>query len=162
MTTAMTETDIIQGLSELHPDVKVRLERDRRLWLDVPRRRAIEVIAYLHDELGFTSLCTITGLDSGDKFELIYHLAADNGIVANVKVTSPRTNPDFETVTDIYKGGMLYELEARNLLGLRIRGIPDDIRYPLPDDWPKGEFPLRKDWVLPGADDDTEEEDGDG
>jgi len=158
----MTENEIISSLEQSFPDAKATVQRERRLWIEAPRRRAVELIAHLHDECGFVSLCTITGLDCGDRFELIYHLAADDGVVANVKVAAPRTNPDFETVTDIFKGGVLYELEVRNLLGLRIQGIPDDSRYPLPDDWPKGAYPLRKDWQVPGAGDDDEEEDADG
>ena len=126
------------------------VQRERRIWADVPREKFLEVLAFLRDELGFCSLCTVTGLDSGDEFELIYHLAEngskDGGIVFCLKEKAPKSDPVFDTSTDLFKGGTLYELEARNLLGLTIRGIPEDIRYPLPDHWPEGEYPLRKDW----------------
>jgi membrane-bound hydrogenase subunit beta len=32
------------------------------------------------------------------------------------------------------------------LLGAQVEGLPQSSRYPLPDNWPKGQFPLRKDW----------------
>jgi NADH:ubiquinone oxidoreductase subunit C len=114
-----------------------------------PRENVIKLIEYVKNALGFGFLCTITGLDAGDGIELIYHLANDEGIILNVKTNAPKTEPVFETVTGIYNGAMLYELEIHNLLGAVIRGIPDDIPYPLPDGWPSGDYPLRKDWKQP-------------
>jgi len=32
-------------------------------------------------------------------------------------------------------------------LGVRIQGVADGNRYPLPDGWPEGQYPLRKDWT---------------
>jgi len=33
-----------------------------------------------------------------------------------------------------------------DLFGAKVEGLPEGPRYPLPDDWPKNQFPLRKDW----------------
>jgi Ni,Fe-hydrogenase III component G len=32
------------------------------------------------------------------------------------------------------------------MLGVNVEGLPEGKRYPLPDDWPDGQYPLRKDW----------------
>lgn len=119
--------------------------RERRLTAEAPRDKLLEVMAFLRDELGFTSLCTITGLDSGDDYEMIYHLSSGADVM-NLKTRAPKADPVFETVTGLYNGATMYELEAHNLLGLKVKGIPEGIRYPLPDSWPEGEHPLRKDW----------------
>jgi Ni,Fe-hydrogenase III component G len=158
------EEDIVRLLSERFDGITVSIQRERRIWLSSPREGFLELLAYIHDELGFVSLCTVTGLDAGEEFELIYHLSHDGGgIVISARVSAPCSDPVFETATDIYRGGMLYELEARNLLGLTILGLPDDIRYPLPDNWPEGEYPLRKEWVVPEGDvEDTAEADAVG
>ncbi|MCL2631961.1 MAG: NADH-quinone oxidoreductase subunit C, partial [Coriobacteriia bacterium] len=107
------EQDIVLILKERFNDVEVTIQRNRRIWAEVSRRRFLELLTFLHDELGFNSLCTVTALDLGDQFQLIYHLAAENGMVLNVKQNAPRSQPQFETATNIYKGGVLYELEAR-------------------------------------------------
>ena len=133
------------------------VQRERRIWAEAPREQFLELLAFLKGELDFPFLCTVTGLDCGDSFELIYYLADNTGIVFCAKERAPKTDPVFDTATDLYKGGALYELEARNLLGLTVRGIPDDIRYPLPDGWPEGQYPLRKDWK--GNTDTTEKTD---
>ncbi len=121
------------------------VNRERRITAEAPRGKLVEVAEYLKNELGFGSLCTITGLDSGDNFEMIYHFA-NGGIVLNLKVLAPKTDPVFDTVTGLYNGATLFELEAHNLLGLKVLDIPEGIKYPLPDSWPDGEYPLRKDW----------------
>lgn len=124
---------------------KCAVKRERRLTAEVPREKLLEVAAFLKNELGFGSLCTITALDSGENYEMIYHFS-NGGVVLNLKATAPKTDPVFETVTGLYEGATMYELEAHNLLGLTVNGIPGDIKYPLPDDWPDGQYPLRKDW----------------
>jgi len=151
---AHREEDIVQVLTDHFDGLTAEIQRERRIWLTCPRSSFIELLAFIHDELDFSQLCTVTGMDTGEEFQLIYHLAHDGGIVINARVNAPHDDPTFETATDIFKGGVLYELEARNLLGLKIQGIPDDIRYPLPDNWPEGQYPQRKDWVNP-ADADT-------
>jgi NADH:ubiquinone oxidoreductase subunit C len=123
-----------------------RVTRERRIFAQAPREHIVEVAGYAKNALKFGSLCTITGLDMGEDFQLIYHLANDDGIVLNVKVNAPKSDPVVQTVTGYYEGGMLYEIEIRNLLGVDIKGVPEDIRYPLPDGWPEGQHPLRKDW----------------
>jgi NADH:ubiquinone oxidoreductase subunit C len=120
--------------------------RERRIFAQAPRERIVEVADYIKNTLKFGSLGTITGLDIGDDFQLIYHFSNDEGIVLNIKVNTPKSDPVVETVTGLYNGGILYEEEIRNLFGVDIKGIPTDIRYPLPDGWPDGQHPLRKDW----------------
>jgi len=157
-----SEEDIVRLLTERFEGITVTIQRERRIWLNSPREGFIDVMTYIHDELGFDSLCTITGVDAGDEFQLIYHLSYEGGaIVINSRVSVPHSDPVFDTATDIYKGGVLYELEARNLLGLTILGIPEDIRYPLPDSWPEGQYPLRKSWVVPTDDADVDDDTAD-
>ena len=144
------EEAIVKKLTGRFADLAPSIQRERRIWAEVPREKFIEVLGFLHDELKFTSLCTVAGLDMDDHFQLIYYLTENGneagGIVFCLKENEPKTDPVFDTATDLYRGGTLYELEARNLFGLTFRGIPDDIRYPLPDHWPEGQYPLRKEW----------------
>ena len=144
------EEAIVEKLKQRFSDLAPVIQRERRIWAEVSREKFLEVLGFLCKELGFYSLCTVTGLDCEDQFQLIYHVAEsgskDGGIIFSLKESAPKSDPVFDTATELYKGGTLYELEARNLLGLTIRGIPDDIRYPLPDSWSEGQYPLRKQW----------------
>jgi|AGTN01.1.fsa_nt_gi NADH:ubiquinone oxidoreductase 27 kD subunit len=143
-----TEQEIVNKLADRFAYLQdwCRVTRPHRIFAEVPRQNALRVIAYAKEALHFGSLCTITGLDTGENFQLIYHLANSGGVVLNIKASAPKSAPFFDSVTELYHGAMLYEIEACNLLGIQIKGVPADIKYPLPDDWPDGQYPLRKDW----------------
>jgi Ni,Fe-hydrogenase III component G len=66
--------------------------------------------------------------------------------VLGLKLRVPREAPVIDTVTDRFPGAANYERELDDLLGFEVVGLPPGKRYPLPDDWPKDQKPLRKDW----------------
>ena len=49
-------------------------------------------------------------------------------------------------MTGKFSNAEYYEKELVDLLGFRVEGLPPGPRYPLPDDWPEGQYPLRKEW----------------
>ena len=90
---------------------------------------------------------TITGLDSGENLEALYHIT-DGGPEVSFRIAVPRNNPHVPTVTDIIPGALLYERELQDMFGFVVDGIPDPRRYVLPEDWPQGVYPLRKDYKV--------------
>ena len=125
---------------------KVRIPRIRRLFAQVPAAEFPAVFEYAVRELDFTMLSAITGLDEGATLGLIYHLAQENGIVLNLATSLPKDEPVLQTVTAYFPAADAYERELVDLLGFQVEGLPPGNRYPLPDDWPDGQYPLRKDW----------------
>ncbi len=123
----------------------LRVQRERRLWIEVERSSLAEVFEFLVKDLGFAHLCTITGLDEGTDLAFIYHLAKDGGQVANLRTRCPKGQA-LKSVTSLFPGASIYERELEDLLGARIEGLPPGQRYPLPDDWPQDDHPLLKDW----------------
>lgn len=125
---------------------KIRIQRDRRVYAEVPQDKLDEVLKFAAEKLGFIYLCTMTGLDEGASLSFIYHLTAQDGSMLNLKISVPKDKPVIKTVTDRFKGAEIYEREVMDLLGAKVQGLPEGKRYPLPDDWPLDEYPLRKDW----------------
>ena len=125
---------------------KVKIQRERRIFADVPRVNFRNVLEYAVKDLGFSFLCTMTGMDEGEDLSFMYHLARQDGIMLNLKIRAPKINPVINTITDYFKGAEIYEREVMDLLGTKVEGLPEGKRYPLPDDWPEGQYPLRKDW----------------
>ncbi|HEY9595450.1 MAG TPA: NADH-quinone oxidoreductase subunit C [Spirochaetia bacterium] len=130
------------------PEGAVRVQRATRLWVEVDKATFPALFDRLVKTMGFSSLCTITGLDLGSDLGFIYHLARDGGIMANVKMRSPKGEP-IGTVTSWFPGAVLYERELVDLLGAKVDGLPEGRRYPLPEDWPEDQHPLLKDWAAP-------------
>jgi len=46
----------------------------------------------------------------------------------------------------VIPGSILYERELQDLMGFRVKDHPDPRRFNLPEDWPEGVYPLRKDY----------------
>jgi NADH:ubiquinone oxidoreductase subunit C len=130
---------------ELLEAQNIAVPRDRRVVAEISPAKLVESIGALKEN-GMINIGAITGLDLGDRFEIIYHLYNDDGVLLNLKTYISREDPRIPTVTGIFPGVFLYERELMDLFGILVEGIPEGRRYPLPDDWPDGEYPLRKDW----------------
>ena len=125
---------------------QIRVPHARRVWLEVPHDQFRRVFEHVVNGMAFRHLCTITGLDEGESLALIYHVAHADGTVLSLKTHVPKTDPVLQTITDIFPDGTSYERELVDLLGARVDGLPEGNRYPLPEGWPAGQYPLRKDW----------------
>ncbi len=145
----LKEDDLVLELEKNFPSLKgkFRVARSRRIFSDyLDLSEFVNVFQFLYREMNFQSLCTITGLDEGETLGFVYHLTRQDGTVFNLKSAVPRDNPVIRTVTGYFPGGAIYERELEDLLGVKVEGLPPGKHYPLPDDWPQGQYPLRKDW----------------
>ncbi len=125
---------------------RIRVQRARRIIADVDTGRFEEVFAHLIKDLEFSILCTITGLDEGAALGFIYHMARPDGIVLSLKIAVPKDRPVINTVMRYFPCAEIYERELTDLFGAEVKGLGPGNRYPLPDNWPQGDYPLRKDW----------------
>jgi len=75
---------------------------------------------------------------------VIYHLAYKDSIVLSLRLTVSEKNPSVPTITDLIPGAVLYEREIHDLLGVKFEGHPDLSPLILPEGWPQGVYPLRK------------------
>ncbi len=142
------EEQIVSELVQKFPflEGKCTVIRTRRITVEVNRLNMLELMDFAKTSLKFDFLCTITGLDIGENLQFIYHIANNNGILMNIKTEVPKSDPIIKTVTAIYNGAIFYERELEDLLGAQVEGLPEGRHYPLPENWPKGQYPLRKDW----------------
>ncbi len=146
------ENSILNRLAERFGlDASQAVVKTRKIYLSAPEETFMDALKFLRDELGFDHLCTITGLDTGENFEFLYHVAEPEGIVLTLKFKTRREDPVvIQSVLPIYNGATFYERELESLLGVKVEGLTPGRQYPLPDNWPKGQYPMRKDWI-PGA-----------
>jgi Ni,Fe-hydrogenase III large subunit/NADH:ubiquinone oxidoreductase subunit C len=133
--------------SELRGDaLEYHTPRPRRVCVHVRPGTHRDAILTLLQSLAFTMISTITGIDLGDEVELNYHFWCGKAEVT-IRTRVPKPRPEIETITDIIPGAALYEREVFDLLGVKFLGHPDLKRLILPESWPKGQYPLRKDWA---------------
>ncbi len=152
------ETMLEKILAEAKDSIReAALSAPRRIQATVEPARLNAAVAWLKDACALAHLGTISGVDLGESFEIVYHLS--NGVATvNVRVRVPRGQPRLPSICSVIPGAILYERELQDMFGLVIENIPDPRPLLLADDWPAGEYPLRKDWtyerpaeVIPGG-----------
>jgi NADH:ubiquinone oxidoreductase subunit C len=126
------------------------IQRKRRIYVDVPRENLVEVVDFARRELGFDHLGTITGLDGGEYLEFLYHLS-NQGLLLSLRTKAPVSDPRVQTILHLFPGAEPYERELEDMLGAKVEGLPPGRHYPLPDDWPQGQHPLKKNWKVSDA-----------
>ena len=99
---------------------------------------------------GSAGIIALTGLDLGETIGLMYHIRSNGGIFT-IRTEVPKQNPKLATIADILPGAVFHEREAADLFGVVFEGHPNPARLVLPDDWPVGLYPLRKDAKLEEA-----------
>jgi membrane-bound hydrogenase subunit beta len=129
---------------------KIVTQRARRVFVEVPAESFRTVFDFACRELGFDRLCTITGMDDRGTFSALYSLSRPDGTLLNVRHRVPSDKPVITSITDRFPGSANYERELVGLLGFEVVNLPPGKRYPLPDEWPLDQKPLRKDWKAPG------------
>lgn len=143
----MNDIEIIEKTRALLGDKVLEISNPsvRRIFLKVDPKDLIKAVGVLKKGLGFVYLATVSGLDSGENFEIIYHFANAFSQL-NLRTQIPKANPHVESICAVIPGAILYERELQDMFGLVVDHIPDPRRLVLPDDWPDGNYPLRKDW----------------
>ena len=122
------------------------MPRPRRLHITVASKDYKSTIKTLKKK-DVVHVSTISGLDTGKEIEINTHLFGQ-GTEITVKTIIPRDKPIVDSITDVLPSAKFYEKEVYDLLGVRFKGHPNLSRLVLPEDWPKGVHPLRKDFKL--------------
>ena len=96
------------------------------------------VVALLKEE-AVHHLTTITGLDTGEELEVLYHFWSRQGLT--LRTRCPRRGAELPSLVPILPAADWYEREVYDMLGVHFSGHPDLRRLVLPDDW-EGAPPL--------------------
>ncbi|MEJ2356186.1 MAG: NADH-quinone oxidoreductase subunit C [candidate division WOR-3 bacterium] len=120
--------------------------RSNRIYIRVEPEKAPGVVEYLFSKYK-CKLCTATGIDMREGIEMIYHLAReDKNILINVKTLIPYSKLEMDSIGKKIPAFRWIEREINEMLGVEFKGHPDMRRLLLADSFPKGKYPLRKDF----------------
>jgi len=119
------------------------------IWMDLDRdllKPAIKTLMGLH----FPHLSVVSGADTGDAIRLLYHFSIYYGrkhgeYMVTFAIMLPKTDLTVPTISDLIPGAVFTEREKQEFFGIRVVDIPDSRRLFLPDDFPEGVYPWRKD-----------------
>lgn len=93
---------------------------------------------------GIYRISSISGVDLGKFFEIIYHFDFEGKLV-NIKIKISKKTPEIKTITKHFPGAELFERELSEMFGIKIKDHPDSRKLFLDENSP--ETPLRKKWL---------------
>ncbi len=133
--------------------LKSHRHSEKRGYIDIYPKDIVEIVKFLFKELGFR-FNIASGVDAFEGIEILYHFAYDpSGIVISIRaLLQDKSDPHIDTITSITKGAGWIEREIHEMFGVEFDGNPDLRPLLLPDGWPKGVFPLKKDFIVPKRD----------
>ena len=129
---------------------KITVSPSNRIYCQpVDRADFSNILDYLFTEMKYDFLHVVIGLHVGDNLEFAYVISnREDRLLLSLKQFAPISDPVIKTVTDKYPSALWHERELVDLFGAVVEGLPPGLTYPLPDGWPKGNYPLRKDWKV--------------
>jgi NADH-quinone oxidoreductase subunit C len=145
MTVALSGTEIAARLKEKFADSIVETDTD---CLVVKKESLLAIASFIKTAPGleFDYLSTVTGVDYGDYFELVYHLVSlkhNHSLVIKTRCYQ-RNEPVVDSVVSLWRAADFQEREIFDLFGISFSGHPNMKRIVLWDGFYG--HPLRKDY----------------
>ena len=146
------------GKDMLDSRVQIRTEgvkkrENRNIWITIDKS-AVHKAAEALMSISYPHLSCISGYDKGKddanlRVQYIFTIYGGEKGAETLVVFSldlPKSDPVLPTITDLMEGTAFTEREKTEYLGIRIEGLaPAEHRFFLPEDFPEGVYPIRKD-----------------
>lgn len=135
-------------------EVAVKKNVFTSIWVYVKREAFKKAVAQICALQECPHLAVISSSDRGDSVELIYHFTIYYGrhlkeLSLGLSVSLPKSDLSIPTITDVIPGALFTEREVQEMMGVTVVDIPDRRRLFLPEDFPEGVYPWRKDETGP-------------
>lgn len=144
----MKREEIIRGLKDrFSGDIIDFLDKSpSRLYIEIKPESLKRVVEHVFKALG-ARFNIASGMDARYHTEILYHFTLEEiNLVISLRVKLAKDKPEIESLAPVFKGANWIEREMHELLGINFTGHPDLRRLLLPDGWPEGVYPLRRDY----------------
>jgi Ni,Fe-hydrogenase III component G len=144
----MTREEIKQDIkTRFKDDITYFLERSPgKVYIDIQPKALRKISEYVFRE-GKARFNTATGVDNRYHMELLYHFTFEvEKLIVSFRIKLDKASPEIDSLAPLFEGADWVEREMHELLGINFRGHPDLRRLLLPEDWPDGVYPLRRDY----------------
>ncbi len=129
--------------------LRVDIPSDNRLYLYVTPGVVLDLCSYVFRELDARYVISI-GIDDrpySGQFTVAHNFGFERDkVLCSILVNLPADEPVIDSISPQVPAANWAEREFRDLLGIEPLGCPSMKRLVLPDGWPEGVHPLRKDF----------------
>ena len=140
----MNADERVNAIQNLLGEHVMELERPlpTRAYVRIAPDNVTAAVKILFEDCG-GRLATMSGIDTRDGVEILYHFAFDaDGVVVTLKTMVPKPMPEADSITPILPAAEWIEREIYDLLGVTFRNHSRLERLILADDWPDDVHPL--------------------
>ncbi len=118
----------------------------KRIYVDIDRAQLVSFIRFLFENLQARFIIA-SGLDTPrNGVEVFYHFDFFHlPQVLSLRVFIGKPDLAIDSIASVIKGAEWIEREIAELLGVRFINHPNPSHLILPEDWPEGVYPLRRD-----------------
>ena len=158
MSNTKREQKVIDALKSQFGDkiLEAKLVGPRRIDVKVADPVQLEVFSFAKEKYNAWHLIAMSGVDTPDEvitcvyhFDIIPPHNGETAVTINLQVDCDnRDKPQLTTISEIIPGALFFERETHDLMGIHFEGHPDLSKLVLPEDFPDGVHPLRKDFLL--------------
>jgi Ni,Fe-hydrogenase III component G len=144
----MTRDEVLNDLrARFAGDILDLVEKSpKRVYIEIRVESIRDVALFLFKDLG-GRFNTASGVDGRSQMEILYHFTLEDiNLLISLRVRLEKPNLEVESLAPLFEAANWVEREIHELLGINFKGHPDLRRLLLPDDWPRGVYPLRQDY----------------
>ncbi|MDP2921447.1 MAG: NADH-quinone oxidoreductase subunit C [Candidatus Omnitrophota bacterium] len=135
-------------------NIKVRSGKDllgfidkskNRIYFTINKKILPQIARYLFNEEK-ARFSTASGVDTRKTIEILYHFSVDEiGLFISLRVILEKPDIEIDSILPLFKCAEWIEMEMYEMLGVNFKGHENPKHLLLKDDWPKGNYPLRRD-----------------
>ncbi len=144
----MNRAETLQALKERFPETIIGIfeKSTKRVYVEIKPEAIVRVAEYIFKALG-ARFNTASAIDGRNHMEILYHFTLEDiDLVISLRVILPQTKLEIDSLTSVFTAAQWIEQEIHELLGINFIGHPQLKRLLLPENWPQGVYPLRKDY----------------
>ncbi len=144
----MTREEVLGDLRKKFKDdiVEILDKRSKKVYIEIKQESLVKVASYIFKDLK-ARFNTASGVDLRNHMEILYHfLIEDINLLISLRVKLQKPKLEIDSLVPVFEGANWIEREMHEILGINFKGHPDLKRLLLPDDWPDGVYPLRRDY----------------
>ncbi len=144
----MNRNEIIKDLEERFSEDVLNIfdKTDKRVYIDIKPQAIVKVATYVFKNLG-ARFNIASGVDTREGIEILYHFILEKiNLLISLRVKLDKKKLEIDSLAPIFEGANWIEREIYEMLGVNFRGHPELKRLLLPDEWPEGVYPLRRDY----------------
>jgi Ni,Fe-hydrogenase III component G len=116
---------LMEDLGDIFLDGEIQFPT--RVWITVSHEAILDVVQTLKTKFGVSSVSMITGLETSEGIEVLYHFTRVNEVqldeLLTVKVHVPHEDPTLASISSMMPSALVYESELQNSFKIDLTGM---------------------------------------